>query len=187
MNTSHFSTSNTITAAKAKINKIWSLEEDALIKEISLCPDRKNWKNIIHRMNNKSVHECISRYKSICFKRGRWSNEEDQELIELQQDLGSDWAAIARSMKARNWKQVRDRYLNYLDLSISNGAFSIDEDILIYDLYEKLGNQWKLYSSHLPGRTADKIKNRYNSSIKNKELTINLYKHLDEKKSANIF
>ena len=186
MNTSH-SSNNTNAEMKSKYNKIWSLEEDALIKEMSLCPDRKSWKNIIHRMNNKSVHECISRYKALCFKRGRWSSEEDQELLKLQQEYGNDWATIARRMKARNWKQVRDRYLNYLDPSISNEGFSIEEDILIYDLYTKLGSQWKLYTPYLPGRTADKIKNRYNSSIKNKEVKISLYKHLDEMKSANIF
>jgi hypothetical protein len=161
---------------KAKIFKIkqeknWTKEEDELICE-EAKKVRKNWKELSKKMIRKSTKECIERYKSICFKKGRWTPEEDKKLIKLNKYYGPNWGLISKKMKSRNWKQIRDRWVNKLDPSLIEQSFSIDEDLKIYQLHSLLGNRWKLYSSFLPGRSPDKIKSRFHSSIKDRHAQI---------------
>ncbi len=99
-------------------------------------------------------------------------------LLELNKLHGERWGLISRLMKVRSWKQVRERYINNLDPSLSKEPFSVDEDIKIYDLLPILGHKWKLYTPFLPGRSADKIKTRYYSSIKGNDLKMRLFKCL---------
>ncbi len=163
-----------------KIRKIktWTKQEDELIKEMIHNRKRKSWISIIKQMNKKSSLDCIARFKSTCFNRGRWTSQEDEVLLKYYSVLGGNWAAISKLMKIRNWKQVRDRYTNHLDPQISQDVFSPDEDLMIYHLHQIYGNRWSAYIDHLPHRTADKIKNRFNSSIRRK---IKLYDKSDVK------
>ena len=165
-----------------KIRKIktWSRQEDELIKEMILNRKRKSWTSIIKLMNKKSSLDCIARFKSICFNRGKWTPEEDEVLLKYYSVLGGNWAAISKLMKVRNWKQVRDRYTNHLDPQISQNSFSDDEDLRIYQLHQIYKNKWSSYIKHLPHRTADKIKNRFNSSIRRK---IKFYENSDDVKT----
>jgi hypothetical protein len=159
--------------------KVWSEEEDKKIKNVPLINNRKMWSEIIPQLNNKTAQDCISRYKATCFNRGKFTPEEDNKLLKIHSELGHDWAQISRRMGSRNWKQVRDRYMNYLDPNINQKPFTISEDVLIFDIFEICGSKWKLYPKFMPGRTPDIIKNRYNSSIKGKEIKISLYKHIE--------
>jgi hypothetical protein len=146
--------------------KRWSEQEDELIKQMSVNKNRKNWKPLLEKMKNKSTIDCITRFKTLCFKRGRWTKEEDERLIKFYDLFGSSWNVISKLMKNRHWKQVRERFINYLDPTVNNGPFTLSEDILICQLHKELGNKWTLYVPHLPGRSADKIKIRYNSVLK---------------------
>jgi hypothetical protein len=151
---------------KVKKIKTWSEREDEILKKMTKNTKRKNWAKIVPFLRRKTISDCISRYKTICFNQGPWSLEEDQALLKFHSVLGNNWSLISRMIKVRNWKQVRDRYINHLDPRVVHGTFSPKEDEKVYELYQILGNNWSFYLAHLPDRTADQIKNRFNSTIK---------------------
>jgi hypothetical protein len=118
-------------------------------------------------------------------KKGSWDREEDEMILEGVGKHGFKWYIIAKGFKNRNAKQIRDRYINYLDPNISKEKFSTEEDLMILDLHTKFGNKWSIIRQYMPYRSADMIKNRYNSSVKrNKKLSdqsrINLNYHQNE-------
>lgn len=89
------------------------------------------------------------------------------------------WNYIATFLGGRNGKQCRERYLNHLDPSINKETWSVQEDDVIYQSQLKFKNQWSKMSKLLPGRTANAVKNRWNSTLKRKQET-----YYSQKKSS---
>ena len=63
-------------------------------------------------------------------------------------------------------KQCRERWLYQLNPSIKKIRWTLEEDIKVARLYQKLGSRWTEISKKMPGRTDNNIKNRFNQSIK---------------------
>jgi hypothetical protein len=58
--------------------------------------------------------------------------------------------------------------LNHLDPNLNKASWTPEEDKYIIQTRLESGNQWALMSKHLTGRTANAIKNRWNSTLKKK-------------------
>nr|DAD44051.1 TPA_asm: hypothetical protein HUJ06_002281 [Nelumbo nucifera] len=65
-------------------------------------------------------------------------------------------------------KSCRLRWLNYLRPNIKRGNFAVDEVDLIIRLHKLLGNRWSLIAARIPGRTANDVKNYWNSHLSKK-------------------
>jgi myb proto-oncogene protein len=161
--------------------KIWSQEEDKILLNEVGHRKKHNWNFICLKLNNKTAQDCYNRYKTINNKyyKGKWSSTEDELVLELINKYGRNWSKLSKEMKTRSGKQIRDRYVNMLDEKIDTSKFTIDEDIKILELHEKYGNRWSLFTKFLKNRSADKIKNRFNSSIRNKKKTLNFMNSLN--------
>ncbi|KAK4426551.1 Transcription factor [Sesamum alatum] len=100
-------------------------------------------------------------------RKGTWTPEEDALLKKCIEDYGEGkWHLVPiRAGLKRCRKSCRLRWLNYLKPDIKRGQFTTDEVDLIVRLHKLLGNRWSLIAGRLPGRTANDVKNFWNSHI----------------------
>ncbi|KAM3397187.1 transcription factor MYB41 [Capsicum galapagoense] len=105
-------------------------------------------------------------------KKGPWTSEEDEKLVEYIQENGhGNWQLVPkRAGLNRCGKSCRLRWTNYLRPDIKRGAFSNEEEETIINLHSLLGNKWSRIAARLPGRTDNEIKNLWNTHLKKKLL-----------------
>ncbi|KAL9272498.1 Transcription factor MYB113-like protein, partial [Drosera capensis] len=115
-------------------------------------------------------------------RKGTWTEEEDALLRECVEKYGEgNWHQVPeRAGINRCRKSCRLRWLNYLRPNIKRGRFTSDEVDLIVRLHKLLGNRWSLIAGRLPGRTANDIKNYWNTRIQKKS-------SYDSGRSSNTF
>ncbi|KAI3994962.1 hypothetical protein MKX01_019776 [Papaver californicum] len=101
-------------------------------------------------------------------RKGVWAEEEDLLLRKCIIKYGEGkWRQVpVRAGLNRCRKSCRLRWLNYLKPNIKRGEFEPDEVDLIIRMHTLLGNRWSLIAGRLLGRTANDIKNYYNTHLK---------------------
>ncbi|XVF53614.1 hypothetical protein PTKIN_Ptkin05aG0112600 [Pterospermum kingtungense] len=109
-------------------------------------------------------------------KKGAWTPEEDQLLVQYIKEHGHgscSWRTLPIfAGLSRCGKSCRLRWTNYLRPDIKRGPFSSEEEATIIRLHAMLGNRWAAIASHLPGRTDNEIKNFWNTHIKKRLLSL---------------
>ncbi|KAI3757361.1 hypothetical protein L6452_04897 [Arctium lappa] len=105
-------------------------------------------------------------------KKGAWTSEEDQQLINYIQKHGhGSWRSLPKlAGLKRCGKSCRLRWTNYLRPDIKRGEFSQEEENVILHLHSIIGNKWSTIAARLPGRTDNEIKNYWNTHMKKKLL-----------------
>ncbi|KAB2611781.1 R2R3 MYB transcription factor 10 [Pyrus ussuriensis x Pyrus communis] len=101
-------------------------------------------------------------------RKGAWTREEDDLLRQSIEIHGEGkWHQVPyRAGLNRCRKSCRLRWLNYLKPNIKRGDFTEDEVDLIIRLHKLLGNRWSLIAGRLPGRTANDVKNYWNTRLR---------------------
>nr|URY18787.1 MYB protein [Zanthoxylum bungeanum] len=109
-------------------------------------------------------------------KKGPWTPEEDQKLIDYIQKHGyGNWRTLPKNAGLqRCGKSCRLRWTNYLRPDIKRGRFSFDEEETIIQLHSILGNKWSAIAARLPGRTDNEIKNYWNTHIRKRLLRMGI-------------
>lgn len=109
-------------------------------------------------------------------KKGPWTAEEDQKLVEYIQKNGyGNWRTLPKNAGLqRCGKSCRLRWTNYLRPDIKRGRFSFEEEETIIQLHSVLGNKWSAIAARLPGRTDNEIKNYWNTHIRKKLLRMGI-------------
>ncbi|CAN8238429.1 unnamed protein product [Cochlearia groenlandica] len=103
-------------------------------------------------------------------KKGTWTIEEDSLLRKCIDKYGEGkWHQVPlRAGLNRCRKSCRLRWLNYLKPTIKRGKLSSDEVDLVLRMHKLLGNRWSLIAGRLPGRTANDVKNYWNTHLSKK-------------------
>ncbi|KAE8733220.1 Transcription factor MYB32 [Hibiscus syriacus] len=109
-------------------------------------------------------------------KKGPWTPEEDQKLIDYIQKHGyGNWRTLPKNAGLqRCGKSCRLRWTNYLRPDIKRGRFSLEEEETIIQLHSVLGNKWSAIAARLPGRTDNEIKNYWNTHIRKRLLRMGI-------------
>ena len=145
----------------------WTKEDDKLLLMSAKQNNEKNWKKVASSFKGRTSIQCSSRYHRIRpgLTKGHFSREEDLKLISLYKIYGKKWNLIAKGMKNRTGKQVRDRFLNSLAPGVNKKKFTIEEDKKILKYYKIYGKSWSTIAKYINGRTGDMIKNRFYSNL----------------------
>lgn len=132
----------------------------------------RNWKDVSSHIPGRTHVQCLQRWNKVLkpgLKKGTWQPEED-DLLSRQVgeflDTGADspnWTSIAKHIEGRTAKQCRERWRCNLDPQIKKTEWSPEEDVMILNMQQALGNRWALLAKQLPGRTENAIKTRFRS------------------------
>jgi len=165
----------------------WRKEEDEILLVSVSLEGRKNWKSIATLLDNKTPIQCFYIFRKInpVIVKTKWTQTEDNLLLQLHRMYGNNWSKISKVMKSRGPKQIRDRFINNLDPKIKRGNFTISEDLKILKLKNVYGNKWSLIANQFADRSPDIIKSRYYSSVKNKKELLFFLDSLDNVKELN--
>ena len=94
--------------------------------------------------------------------KAKFSQEEDQKLCRLVAIHGtSDGVKISTEMGHRNPRQCRDRWNNYLSPYVRRDKWSREDDLLLMQRVNDIGNSWYTLAKLFPGRSVNNVRNRW--------------------------
>lgn len=97
-----------------------------------------------------------------CSSKVRFSKEEDDIIISKVKVFGkNNWKAVSSFLKDRSSRQVRERYINYLDPESNTGPWTEEEDLLLISKVDEIGPKWSQIRPFFKKRTDVIIRNRW--------------------------
>ncbi|KAL2818668.1 Homeodomain-like protein [Aspergillus granulosus] len=151
----------------------WTASEDALLWELYQIQEKAptgkcqkiNWNEIAHRIPGRSNKDCRKRYYNRFtggLRKGSWTQDEDERLLQLVEQYHYRWAAIAQKMETRNADQCSKRWHHCLNPELERSPWTDEENTLLLSAVGIHGSSWKeIQRSHFPTRSANNIKNQY--------------------------
>jgi len=169
--------------------KKWSKEQDQVLYNILDFTKRGKWKFASMMLNNqKTPLECFHRFKKLNdnFYKGKWTKDEDEKLKKLVEKHGKKWKFISTLLGNRSNKQVRNRFIDYLDEKILSTKFTKFEDKSIFEIYLEHGLNRNIFLEKINGRSFRQIRNRVTYLLKKVKKSINdkTYKNKNENNSS---
>ena len=84
------------TAAK---RRPWGPDEDEHLRQLVQVYGIKSWAQIATRLNNRNGKQCRERWRNHLrpeLNKGDWSAQEDVDIWERVQEMGTKWAQVSR-------------------------------------------------------------------------------------------
>mmetsp|Transcript_14010 Transcript_14010/g.19902 ORF Transcript_14010/g.19902 Transcript_14010/m.19902 type:complete len:638 (-) Transcript_14010:165-2078(-) len=153
----------------------WPPNEDQALREVMARHKSPiNWEVVAKEMNfgrlARECHDRWTRYLKPGTRKGQWKEEEDAIVLRViatsSEHPFTQWADLAPMLPGRSGKQIRDRWVNYLNPAINHLPFSREDDLKLWAGHRELGKRWveisvKIFNST---RSENHIKNRWYSA-----------------------
>lgn len=162
---------NDLALSNVKCDKVWTQEEEAKLLSLTSLLGAKKWKSFAeNHFPNKTGIQCSIKYRKLNskLKKGKWTAEENKELLKYVQIYGKNWFIISKFMKTRTSSQIRDKYLKTFDPCINKTRFTEQEDKIIVEKFKVYGGDWNRINSFLSNRSAGMVKTRFYSQLRKK-------------------
>ena len=105
----------------------------------------------------------------------KFTPEEDELLKSLVEQYGtSNWNDIETNFPNRTARQLKDRWLNYLDPNVNMGEWTLEEEELLLQKIDEIGKKWRKIATFFNGRTDVHLKNRYKLMKRREQHTGNI-------------
>lgn len=108
---------------------------------------------ILKKKNKSSKLKKISNYKC-------WTQEEDDLLINIVNNIGTKWKFISKYFPKRNIFEIYNRYFK-INPSLKKGRFSKEEDEQIIQFIKLNGMDWAGLAKIMNNRTSKQIRSCY--------------------------
>lgn len=96
-------------------------------------------------------------------KKVKFTKTEDLKLKYLVEKFTTkDWKLIASHLPPRTARQCRERWTNYINPELTQKPWTKEEDKILIELHQEIGNHWKIMEEFLPQRSKNSIKIRWN-------------------------
>lgn len=131
-----------------------------------------NWDEVARVFSEEArkAKDCRKRWSSLLdpsLRRGRWTPEEDRQLLVLYGKHGAMWQQVALEIEGRTEHQCLKRYLEVLDPQLRNRLkpWSNAEDLLLIAQMKKYGTKWKKVLEAFDGRPSLTCRNRWRNLV----------------------
>lgn len=100
-------------------------------------------------------------------KKGRWTKEEDERLIQSYEKFGAHWLSVSLDIEGRTEDQCAKRYIEVLGPG-SKGrlrTWTLEEDLSLISKVKAYGTKWRKISSEMEFRPSLTCRNRWRKII----------------------
>ncbi|KAL7436191.1 hypothetical protein ACHAXH_007167 [Discostella pseudostelligera] len=144
----------------------WSDHEDQMLSRAVDQWGENNFRYISEQIfhGTRTEVQCKNRWKKALqpgLVKGRWTQEEDDIIIECVKAGNEKWSDIARRLPGRIGEQIKEHWMNVLDPDVKKGVWTEAEMKILRDSQKELGNKWSDIAKRIPGRSENSVKNRW--------------------------
>jgi S-ribosylhomocysteine lyase LuxS involved in autoinducer biosynthesis len=154
---------DTLDPANAKKAR-WSPEDDAKLTE-AVQKHGKHWVTVAALVPGRTHKQCHQRWvhnlDAANGVKGKWTPEEDSNLIEAVKKHDKDWVSVAAMVPGRTDKQCRRRWVDTLDPGKNTGKWTSEEDAKLTEATKKHGKNWVTVAAMVPGRRDNQCRRRW--------------------------
>ncbi|CDH11189.1 uncharacterized protein ZBAI_02975 [Zygosaccharomyces bailii ISA1307] len=100
-------------------------------------------------------------------KKGKWTPEEDRQLLKAYEKHGSHWQSVSENIAGRTEDQCAKRYIEVLGPSTEGRLrkWTLEEDLSLVNKVKKYGTKWRRISSEMEFRPSLTCRNRWRKII----------------------
>ncbi|XP_043273213.1 snRNA-activating protein complex subunit 4 [Venturia canescens] len=174
---------NTISRIPSQSDVTWNKKED---EWLCRCVEKFKignyipWGIVSRYMHGKTKAQIYYRYMNNTnpnLKKGRFTREEDEKLVEAVKKYGENWGQISHHcFSNRSGVQLNDHYqtLKVRKQGLQN-AWSLNEDARLLFLYNKFGADWSKIASRMSGKTRTQVRHRHSAIVRYWDKGVSLY------------